>query len=211
MLVPLWGSAQFIDDNIEQKDLSTKRFVLKTDPTLFLQGPIPGTGEYRVSSELAIGSKSSIQLGGSFVGKDLISLLSGVLSDSSNVKAYRLTGYRFQFTYKYYPFGHYKNAPEGFFVGPHFSISQVYFHIKNTALKYSNYTITYANAALIFGYQFAIGDTFVIELFQGLGYRDNRLMNDYTGKEEKLNYDPEVTPIPGDLKIYFGANFGFMF
>jgi len=133
------------------------------------------------------------------------------MDDTSGAQDYRITGYRFQFAYKYYPFGHHKSAPNGFFVGPHFSISQAYYHIKNTAYKYSNYTVTYANAAVIFGYQFVFKDKFAIEVFQGLGYRDNRLMDDFTGKEEKLNYDPEITPIPGDLKIYFGANFGFMF
>jgi hypothetical protein len=202
--------AQFIGEEIGKKEIRTKRSLIKIDPSLFFYGPIPGTGEYRISTEFSIGLKSSIQIGGSFVGKSIPYILVEALENTSNTQDYTLRGFRFQFAYKYYPFGNYKSAPEGFFIGPHVSLSQAYFHIQQTGLKYSDYTVTYGNLAVIFGYQF-IFNKFAIEVFQGFGYRDNRMINDYTGEEDKLNYDPEVTPIPGDLKIYFGANFGYLF
>ncbi len=204
--------AQFIDENIGQKEIRSKRMVFKTNPTLWLAGPIPSTGEYKISAEVAIGLKHSIQIGVSYVTKGLLLLfLEAMQPDSLKNQSYTIQGFRFQFAYKFYPFGAYKNAPEGFFIGPHLSYSKAYFHINNTSPKYSDYTAIYANAAIIFGYQFIVNNKIVIELFQGLGYRDNRLRDEYTGEEEKLNYNPDYTLIPGDLKIYFGANFGLNF
>lgn len=209
LLIQLSAWAQFIDENIGQKEIRTKRMVLKTNPSLWLGGPIPSTGEYKISMETAIGLKHSVQIGASFLTKSLITLLVEALQpDSLNTQSYTIKGYRFQFSYKFYPFGKYKNAPEGFFIGPHISYSKAYFHINQTSPKYSDYSATYANIAVIFGYQFIANDKIVIEIFQGLGYRDNRLRDEYSGKEEKLNYNPDYTPIPGDLKIYFGANIG---
>jgi hypothetical protein len=186
--------------------------VFKIAPQMWFVGPIPSTGEYRGSLEIAIGLKHSVQIGVSYVTKSIFTLLLEALEpDSVKGQSYSIKGFRFQFAYKFYPFGAYKNAPEGFFVGPHISYSKAYFHINQTSPKYSDYSATYANIALIFGYQFIVGDKMSIEIFQGLGYRDNRLRDEYSGVEEKLNYNPDYTPIPGDLKIYFGANIGFNF
>ena len=202
-------SAQFIDENLGQKEIRTKRMVLKTNPSLWFLAPIPSTGEYRIAMETAIGLKNSVQISAAFVTKSLLTLLIEALQpDSVKGQTYTIKGYRFQFAYKFYPFGKYKNAPEGFFLGPHISYSKAYFHINQTSPKYSDYSATYANIALIWGYQFIVNDKIAIELFQGLGYRDNRLRDEYSGEEEKLNYNPDYTPIPGDLKIYLGANIG---
>jgi len=204
----LW--AQFIDENIGQKEIREKRTVIKFDPSLWILGPIPTTGEYRVSAEVAIGLKSSIQIGGSYVTKSIPVLIAEATASNNNGNPdYSVHGFRFQFAYKYYPFGTYKSAPEGFFLGPHISYSKAYFHDKQSSPKYSDLSATYANVALIFGYQFIANDKIAIEIFQGLGYRDNRIRNEYTGEEEKINYNPDYTPIPGDLKIYLGANIGF--
>lgn len=203
--------AQFIDENIGQATIRTKRTVLKIDPSLWFMGQIPGTGEYRLALEFAIGMKNSIQIGASYISKSIPTMILEAMDDTFGMPDYTINGFRFQFSYKLYPFGKYKNAPEGFFVGPHLSYTQAFYHFAQTTSKYSDYSITYANAALLVGYQFIAGDKFVIEVFQGLGYRDNRLRNEYTGEEERLNFDPDVTPFPGSFKIYFGANVGFNF
>lgn len=212
VLIQASAWAQFIDENIGQKDIRTKRMVVKIDPTLWFFGPIPGTGDYRVSLEFALGLKNSVQIGLSYVGKSIPTIIMEAMApDSAGNTDYTLNGFRFQFSYKYYPFGNYKSAPEGFFFGPHVSYTKAYFHDVQGSPKYSDYSVTYANAAIIFGYQFIANDRIAIEIFQGLGYRDNRIRNEYTGEEEKINYNPDYTPIPGDLKIYFGANIGLNF
>ncbi|MBN2669677.1 MAG: DUF3575 domain-containing protein [Bacteroidales bacterium] len=207
------AKAQFIDYQIEQGDVRSNIVVIKTDPTLFFYGQIPGFGEYRLSTEIALAYKSSIQIGLSLNTKSLLMLLQEVGEDTLNTSSFSAKGARFQLTYKYYPFGKHISAPEGFFVGPHISYSFVNLHYKNTSPKYSDYRVNYFNVALLFGYQFIFNEKFVIEVFQGLGYRDNRMWNSYTENQEgdKLNYDLELTLIPGDLKIYFGANFGINF
>ena len=201
--------AQFIDETIGQKTARTKRLVVKIDPTLWLVGPIPGAGDYRVSVELAMGAKSSIQIGVSYLTKSISTLLLDAAAAVNS--SYTINGFRFQFAYKFYPFWKYRTAPEGFFVGPHLSYAKAYFHDPQSSPKYNTFSATYSNVALLWGYQFIANETFVIEIFQGLGYRDNRIRNEYTGEEEKINYNPDYTPIPGDLKIYFGANVGFNF
>ena len=212
LLIAVSSSAQFIEEDYNQEVSLKKKYVLKVDPTLWFFGPIPGTGDYRLSLELATSLKSSFQIGASYVTKSIFTLIvEGVTPDSAKGPDYSVNGFRFQLAYKFYPFGKYQAAPAGVFVGPHISYTYAGYHISQTSNKYSDYSVVYANAALIWGYQAILGDKVAIEIFSGVGYRSNWMRDEYTGKTEKLNYNPQVTPFPGDFKIYLGVNIGAAF
>ncbi len=210
VLILIWtisASAQFIEEQIGQQKPTTKRLVLKTDPSLFLMGQLPISGEYRVSAELVLTNKNSVQLGASYVGKSLLLLLASQ-SDSANVDNFSLNGFRVQGSYKWYPFGDLKSAPNGFFVAPHISYTQILFRDKTAALKYRDTRVVYFNVAILAGYQFIVKDKFSIEVFHGIGLRRNQLINPVSGKHTNIHNDIDFTPLPGVLKLYFGANFG---
>ncbi len=211
VLLLIWtfsASAQFIDEQIGQQEPTTKRLVLKTSPSLFLMGQLPISGEYRLSAELVLRETSSIQLGASYVGKSLL-LLMASQSDSVNIDDFSLNGFRVQGTYKFYPFGFLKSAPNGFFVAPHISYTQILFRDRNASLKYRDTRVVFFNVAALVGYQFIIKKRFTIEVFQGIGLRHNQLIDPATGKHTVIHKDSDYTPLPGVLKLYFGANFGF--
>jgi len=199
--------AQFISDEPTMEQVRVRRTVIKIDPSLFVFGQIPGTADYHFKYEFAVGIKHSLQISLAYISKNIPTLIAEA-NDTSNTTKIGVNGFRGQLSYKFYPFGMKLQAPAGFFVGAHVSINRTNFTYKQSSTKYRDYTVSYDNAALIWGYQFILNNRFSIEFFQGLGYRDNRIRNDYTGEEEKLNFNGDVTPFPGSFKIYFGAALG---
>lgn len=195
--------------------------VYKTNPFVVLWGPIPFTSEFRFVNEVTTGQHSTAEFGVSYLGKSPI-LKS--IEDSLSVQSafpikFKVQGIRFQLAYKFYlnklfprlryagPF-----SPGGFWIGPHFSYSSA----KITNRYLSNYDIyaqgTHVNFNLLAGRQMIISDTFVLDVFAGLGYKKNTwITNDATTNSQQSLTDDLPEFYTGPIKISLGFNVGIAF
>jgi len=198
---------QFINNNITgQDEITTKPLVIKINPLAILVGPIALTSEYRVVAEYATMPHQSIQIGLSYLGKNIFLDKLDTLSNY-----YNINGFRFQLSYRWYL----KRLREhdkllGIYLEPHFSISNAYLSIPLASYNYQEYLFSYQNIALKTGLQFSIANDLFLDVFMGLGYRENYLSNEHTKEFEKLNYS-DMMFYKGDLKIYLGFNIGYNF
>jgi hypothetical protein len=214
------GFAQFIEEDYSKEVDVNRKIIVKTNLLAFFAGPVrllsmglPESGDYRLSLEFTTNRFSSLQISASYIGKGLLYIISDAIVDDSlkTSDLFTLNGFRVQLAYKIYPFSKWQAAPKGFFFGPHVSYIRAYYHFNQSAPKYADYSTTYANAALIWGYQLFFGERIALEIFSGLGYRSYWLRDEYSGEREKLNYIPEYTTIRGVVKLYLVINFGFSF
>jgi hypothetical protein len=202
--------AQFIQDSLYSNSFEPrKNNIIKTNPLTIIQGSIPFTAEYRLILEHMLGNKSSIQIGGSYLGKSPLQ----VYNEANSTDPVRLIvkGYRFQAEFRYYISGFIndKTAPEGFYVAPSFSLS----HAKFTNRYYNTYneyiSFDYTNYCLKAGYQL-MDNTLTLDFFTGIGYRNNILV-DKINSPAQANKIKDFEVYHGPLKLLLGFNMGYAF
>jgi len=197
---------QFINNNmVGQDEITTQPLVLKINPLAILIGPISVTSEYRIVAEYATMPHQSIQIGLSYLGKNIFLNKLDSFSDY-----YNINGFRLQLSYRWYlkAFRQHDKLL-GIYLEPHVSISNAYLSIPKASYNYQKHLVSYQNIALKIGFQFEIASDLFVDTFFGLGYRENYLSNEHTGEFEKLNYTAMI--YKGDLKIYLGFNIGYNF
>jgi len=207
LIILSWISSfgQFINNNEKgQEEIISQPLVIKINPLAILVGPIILTSEYRIVAEYATMPHQSIQIGLSYLGKNIFLSKIDTLNDY-----YNINGFRLQISYRWYikPY-RINNKLLGLYVEPHTSISNAYLNVPMASYKYQKYLFSYQNIAIKLGYQAAIAPNIFLDLFMGLGYRENWLSNEHTGEIEKLNYT-DMMIYKGDLKIYLGFNIGY--
>ena len=123
-----------------------------------------------------------------------------------------VTGYRIQLSYKYFfdlGYGHDK-APEGFYVGPHFSYSHARITTKYLNTKDDYISATHINYDFIAGYQVILRCGIAFDVYMGGGYKDNEWHEYFNRTTSPLDEDDFVV-MPGNLKMIFGVNVGYAF
>jgi len=196
---------QFINNEIlKQEGITKKPLVLKSNPLTILLGPILLTSEYKIAAEYATIPHQSVQVALSYLGKNIFLSKLDTLSSY-----YNINGFRFQISYRWY-LKLYREPDKllGFYIEPHASISNAYLSIPMASYKNNLFLFSYQNIAIKSGFQVAIAKDLFVDMFFGLGYRENWLSNKHTEESQKLNYD-DLMIYKGDLKIYLGFNIGY--
>ncbi|WP_160328216.1 DUF3575 domain-containing protein [Solirubrum puertoriconensis] len=198
------------------------RNIIKIAPLGWIHGQEPFSVETRLGYERVISQHGSLMGSYSYLGTNYPFTFIGEAALSATIMTAfaaagharvvwtdvktRTTGHRYQLQYKYY-LGQRRQAPEGFYVSPHFSYTKAHytFEAPDFAYKVGSRTVN-RNYNVLFGYQAVLGRHLAVELFTGLGYRDKTEktydQNDnYTGTRER------ETP----LKVSSGLNVGWAF
>lgn len=186
----------------EDKDF---RFTIKTNPLAALGGPlwvafVPITGEYKILFEARTAKRQSIETGISYLGPSVLINLDE-LSEGDSVSGVKTSGFRVQFMYKFFLTK--DQAPEGFYVGPHFSYARA--TLENKDNPGDKLTASKLNVNVILGYQLITKGGFALNMYTGLGYK----MRDYDYAEESdFGFDTGNSAVPN---VAFGFTFGYAF
>lgn len=193
--------------------------IWKTNPFATLWGSVPFTGEYRFNNELVCGQLASFEFGVSYLGRSpFIRIFEEELSNPGSGEPIRIkvSGFRFQTAFRRY-FGNSRTkftmndlAPQGYYMGIHFSYSTAVF----TNKFYRAYDMyiqgTHANMSVMFGRQMVFSERFTIDWFSTLGWKNNDwFLNDtqYNQKQSLLGDVPDF--YRGHIRFAMGFNFGF--
>lgn len=204
-------NCQILEDKDALLAHRSVRSTIKTSPWAMLVGPIILTAEYRLAYETVLSENQSFQLGVSYIGKSFYMRMmekSDSAYSANNIR-FLVTGYRFQFTYKYF-FNRMNDSPAGLYIGPHFSYSFAKFTTRQLNLYDEYIKAVYVNYNLITGYQLIIHDKLVIDFFYGLGYRDNAWHEHYNQTNYPLD-SGDFLIYKGNLKLILGINAGWAF
>jgi hypothetical protein len=190
----------------DEKDF---RFTIKTNPLAAMGGPmwiiiVPITGEYRVMFEAKTMAKQSVQIAGSYLGPSLLINLDKISSsDSSEISGINTSGFRGQVMYKFF-LSRDLSAPEGFYVGPHFSYATA--SIVNKDNKEDKVKATKININGVLGYQLITSGGFTLDVYSGLGFRIKKW--DYPSS---IDTDFDFGTSKNTPMVTFGLNFGYAF
>lgn len=211
VLYSLASYTQIYEDKEAVLSQKKTRATFKTNPFAMLVGPVILTAEYRLSYETVLSENQSLQIGGSLLGKSFY--LKMIEENDSAYKAnnirFVVSGYRFQLTYKYFP-GDIDTAPAGWYIAPHFSYSSAKFTTQQLNLYDEYIKAIYVNYNLIIGYQILISEKLALDMFCGLGYRDNGWHEHYNQTNYPLDAS-EFMLYNGHLKLILGFNAGVAF
>ena len=184
------------------------RFTIKTNPLAALGGPfwitiVPITGEYKILFEAKTARKQSVEAGISYLGPSVLLNLNQIVSDSANVSGLKTSGFRAQLAYKFFLTK--ESAPEGFYVGPHFSYAKAKLVSKDNPDNY--FEVSRLNADILLGYQLITSGGFTLNIYTGLGLK-KRDYNFNQDSEPIFDFKTgnEVTP-----NVPIGFTFGYAF
>jgi hypothetical protein len=179
--------------------------VLKTNPLAMMQGQIFLTGEYKLVYEIATKQHQSLQIGGAYIGKSLIMLLSDSTS-GIGMGALGVNGYRFQAAYKFFITKKFL-APVGIYFGPFCSYTSATMTYKQTQTLTDYYYLKYFNLDAMIGGQIIAGK-FAIDGYFGLGYKYNTYTSQIANANYQLFNKDTFFFIDSHIKILLGLNLG---
>ncbi|MFB6305983.1 MAG: hypothetical protein ABEH43_03175 [Flavobacteriales bacterium] len=196
------------------------QYVLKTNPFRVLWGELPFTAEYRLNAEAITGRFQSSELGLSYFGP---SPLLKVIEDSINARAngqfsisFQVSGFRLQFSHRFY-FTYLfttdsknketRTAPKGYYIDPHISASRATFKVNHQ--DDASLTMKHLTAEILIGRQWRpYNNLFLMDLFIGVGYKDNTWdLFEFGQLSNRIN-DDDMGIYGGNLKLTLGVNFG---
>jgi hypothetical protein len=207
LIIFIAGPESFGQESSAQKDF---KFTVKVNPLQALGGPfwiaiIPITGEYKVVGEYAFTKKMSFQVGASYIGPSVLLNLDKIAaSDSSDIKGIKTSGFKFTGMYKYF-LSRDLSAPEGFYVGPHFSFAKAKIESKDDPSN--SVGMQKININLCIGYQLITSGGFTLDVFTGMGYISRKWT--YENAEAKSTFD--LGKNKSGVSIPFGFSFGYAF
>jgi len=183
--------------------------VVKTNPLAALGGPfwvviVPLTGEYKALFEIKTLPKQSLTVGASFLGPSLILNLDEITSEGEDISGINTAGFRAQLWYKFY-IGRNKEAPEGFYLGPHVSYASA--NITSKDVDSDKLGMAKLNFNAVIGYQLITNGGFALDIFTGLGMKNLAYSAEgESGEILDFEMDDKFSP-----SVVLGLNFGFAF
>ncbi|MBI2966577.1 MAG: hypothetical protein HYY40_02025 [Bacteroidetes bacterium] len=197
--------------------------VLKINPLPIVWGSVPFTSEYRVVLEYVTGSQQSSQVSIAYLAKNwMFKLDTSVAAEGLIIR-----GFRFQGTFKFYmnnsmpvlanlindnPY-----APLGPYLAPHVSFATAKITYDYWNSRYYYIRGNQFNVALLAGYQFTILNVIAVDLFTGLGYKNNEWITREANKITKIDLRKElgdgwlIRNYVGPIKTYLGFNIGVVY
>lgn len=166
---------------------------------------IPYAGEYRLVGEFSTGSRSSFLIGGSYLTRSLMFVLSQKLPVNSGNTPVQMNGYRVQVAYRYY-FVSQDFRPEGLFISLHSSFASV-------ATNFKGYTddkqyLEHFNVNLLLGGQVIAGNKVCIEGFIGPGFKNNSYLDRARNNYGVFAFDQFMPVLYKHFKFTLGMNIG---
>lgn len=193
-----------------QQGETSPRFVVKTNPLAALGGPfwltiMPLTGEYKVLFEAKTLPKQSVTLGASYLGPSLLLNLDELSSEGEGVSGVSTSGFRGQLMYKFF-LSRDTEAPEGLYVGPHFSYAMA--SISSKDVSTDKIDMMKMNVNGLIGYQLITSGGFALDIFTGLGVKSRKYTFSGDAEEEfdELNIENKAS-----ASVAFGFSFGYAF
>jgi len=185
------------------------RFTVKTNPLAALAGPlwitiVPITGEYKVLFEAKTLPKQSITIGASYLGPSLLLNLDN-LTSSDTISGIKTSGFRIQGMYKLF-LTRELEAPEGLYVGPHFSYATA--TITNKDNTDDKFIASKLNINGVIGYQLITEGGFALDLYTGLGFKTRKY--EIEGASEDIFGEIDFTD-KNQAAVAFGFSFGYSF
>lgn len=184
------------------------KFTIKVNPLSALGGPfwiavVPVTGEYKVVAEYAFTQKMSFQAGVSYIGPSVLINLDKIVTDTANVSGINTNGFKVSGMFKYY-LSRDLQAPEGFYVAPHFSFAKATIASKDNADD--NIGAQKMNINLCIGYQLITSGGFTLDVFTGMGFVQRKW--DYEGESSGIF---DLGKNKSSVSIPLGFSFGYAF
>jgi hypothetical protein len=207
LILLIGGPKSFAQETSAGKDF---KFTVKVNPLQALGGPfwiaiIPITGEYKIVGEYAFTKKMSFQVGGSYIGPSVLLNLDKISTgDSSKVEGIKTSGFKFTGMYKYF-LSRDLSAPEGFYVGPHFSFAKAKIESKDD--PGNSVGMQKININFCIGYQLITSGGFTLDVFTGMGYVSRTWT--YENDEARSTFD--LGKNKSSVGIPFGFSFGYAF
>ena len=192
-----------------QEGNTSQRFVIKTNPLAALGGPfwvtiIPVTGEYKLLFEAKTLPKQSVTLGASYLGPSLLLNLDELTNEGEDVSGINTAGFRGQLFYKFF-LSRDTEAPEGLYVGPHFSYASATITSKDNSDD--KVDMMKMNINGIIGYQLISSGGFALDIFTGLGVKSRKWT--FSGESEDI-FDVSINN-KASASVAFGLSFGYAF
>ena len=222
----VWGSmshclAQTLGDTPIEIDKPAKSIYLKTNPLALLQGPIPFySAEARLGFEGIASDHLTYQGSAGYIF--LSPIFNALIGNAPGVFGgnLRMPGYRFQGEVRYYYIKLYNKKklskvflPSGLYVGLNASYASADFKAKDIPVQKIDFT--QMNVNLIGGAQLMYNDLFGLDVFAGLGYKNNIITYyDFNGKKEI--WTPEDVGLgdfyayPVNVKLGMNLTFGLL-
>jgi hypothetical protein len=215
------SNAAELADTIRLKPIVKKKssyplqpVVLKTSPTSFLWGGLfPYTSEYRLATEIASTRTQSEQISFSLLGKNIFLKMIEKATGQSGSNALKVSGWRLQYTHKFYLVSRRRAAPYGFYIAPHFS----YLNAKispdlNHYYHQSYLDVKHWNANIIIGVQAGKLHRLTLDVYGGIGYKTNTIYY-HVNTFNIFKYDTsDLGPYYNNhLNIIFDINLGYSF
>jgi len=195
--------------------------MLKINPLALFSGPSMATSELGLSYDFSLGKRSGISIGASYLTKNVFIYLAELASNAQNpgtgssviyvTPKIKISGYRIQAQYKFLvPFG--SAYPNAFYFGPHASFASTYLGNEHNISNTDYYRIVHQNLSLLLGVQIFAGKKLCLDIYQGLGYKNNYLLYYKTATNfKKEESDFIFTGMPNNLKISLGIYMGWAF
>jgi len=195
-----------------------KSFYFKTNPFAILAGPITLTSEYRLGFEATANPRISYQICGGYLNKSfLFNLTQNDTANGLNAKDFSFQGFRIQGQVRYYfkKFEDKKDwstkfTPSGYYIAAHGSFSKATLRLKTQTYPYNDYVNI--NANLLIGLHAMIEQSFGIDVYTGVGWKQNSLSSvDYRLRRTNLSLTENGFSryYASNFKISFGMNFTF--
>ena len=180
--------------------------VLKTNPLSMLWGSIPLTAEFMVLYEFVTAPQQASQVGISYIGKSPV--LKAFEDTVPDLKLLTISGVRLQLSHRFYFWESYDFAPRGLYLSPHISyatakVSTKHFNSQDVFVRINQFNLN----ALI-GWQWIYNRDYTLEVFSGLGYKDNFWEIHDAQNTISLANDDLGKWYTGSVKLSFGFYFG---
>lgn len=208
--------AQGYEPQQVEMDSPPKSIYFKTNPFTILQGPIPFTAEYRFGIEVMGSRRLSYQFMASYLNKSPFFSLGFQPNGSFTARDFEFPGYRLQAQVRYFALkfsSEHKVStmmiPSGIYFGLQGSYAAA--TLKFKSFSYPRQEWTNFNVAAMSGIQYMISDIVGLDVFFGLGYKNNTIV-DVQSSQQRTVMDPKqlVGNYYGNpVKLYLGFNMTF--
>jgi hypothetical protein len=165
---------------------------------------VPLTGEYKILFETVVSQKTSLQIGAGYIGPSVLLNLDDLSSEEGEITGIKTSGFRGQAMFKFF-ISRDLSAPEGFYLGPHFSYATA--ELKNKTDETEKLKGTKLNINGVFGYQLITSGGFTLDVFTGMGFVSRKW--EISGE----NWDEEQDGFTdkASINVPFGFTFGYAF
>lgn len=185
------------------------RFTIKTNPLSALGGPlyvlwiVPITSEYKLSFEARTFEKQSVQVGLGYLGSSpLVTTLGDLNTGDTSIVS---SGFRVQLCYKIFLTDN--KAPNGFYVGPHFSYASA--KVMNSEIRENYVRASKLQAHVALGYQLITKGGFALDIFTGIGIKNKSY--DFSSQSTDDFFNDFEFSNKFTISVPFGFSFGYAF